>query len=316
MSAPLSLLLIDDDELDRQSIVRALKGASADFDISQSATAADGLALAAEKQFDAILLDYRLPDMDGIEVLRQLRSGKVEGMAVIMLSRHEDEAIAELCMEAGAQDFLLKDEVNGRRLTRAVRQAKQRYIMEQDLKRSHEQLRVMAGSDPLTGLANRRGFEMTLYTAIARAQRSEARLAVLLIDLDNFKSINDTLGHDVGDKVLVEVSRRLRIEVRNSDCLCRLGGDEFIVLAVDMGQDAQAAILAGRLISAIQKPILINASEHIVTASIGIAILDRNSDDATLDSGADIATDLLKHADLAMYRAKRDGRNQSHFYSG
>lgn len=306
MSAPLSLLLIDDDELDRQSIVRALKRASIELNISQSATAADGLALAAAKQFDAILLDYRLPDMDGIEVLRQLRSGRFEGVAVIMLSRYEDDVVAEQCMEAGAQDFLLKDEVNGRRLTRAVRQAKQRYTMEQQLKSSHEELRVMAEHDPLTGLANRRGFEIALHAAIARSRRSETRLAVLLLDLDDFKIINDTVGHDAGDQVLIQTALRLQAAVRDGDFLGRLGGDEFIVLAVDMKHDEETSVLADRLIDVIGKPILINDSEHIVTASIGVALLGEDSDGST---------DLLKHADIAMYRAKQGGRNQSHFYS-
>ena len=118
--------------------------------------------MSACENFDVILLDYRLPDMDGLAVLRQLRSGNFAEVAVVMLSSIEDDAVAEQCFEAGAQDFMLKDEVNGRRLIRAVRQAKQRYEIERALQNSHDQLRILAERDPLTGLSNRRGFDLAL----------------------------------------------------------------------------------------------------------------------------------------------------------
>lgn len=306
MSTPLRFLLIDDDEVDRQAVSRALKQSLIECQLIQAATAAEGLKLAAEQHFDAILLDYRLPDLDGIDVLRILRGGKIEGVAVVMLSRQEDESLAERCLEAGAQDFLLKDEVNGRRLSRAVRQARQRYLIENELRASREQLRQMSERDPLTGLSNRRSFEVALAAALIRAQRSDERLAILLLDLDDFKSINDTLGHDAGDVLLVEIAHRLHGVVRDSDHLCRLGGDEFVVLMTSIEHDEQAVLLADRIVDILQIPIQLGDTERIVTTSIGIA---------TLDACAANAMDLLKSADIAMYQAKRDGRNQSHFYS-
>lgn len=306
MNAAARLLLVDDDELDRLSITRALRGGDTPFEVSQCASAGEALRLAAERDFDAILLDYRLPDQDGIDVLRALRAEKFGGVAVVMLSRHEDEAIAERCLEAGAQDFLLKDEVTRRRLTRAIRQARQRHAMQQALHNSHEQLRLLAECDPLTGLSNRRGFELGLASAIARANRSAGRIGLLLLDLDDFKGVNDTLGHEAGDKLLIEVAQRLRATVRDGDFLCRLGGDEFVVLAMGLEQDDQAVFLADRIIAALREPILIGSSEQVVSASIGIAVLG---------TCADRADDLLRCADVAMYRAKQDGRNQSQFYS-
>jgi len=162
----LNLLLIDDDELDRMAVIRALRQNNLNLSIQQCVSAEEGLKLAASEQFDAILLDYRLPDQDGIHILRQLRSGRFKDVAIIMLSSQEDESIAEECFEAGAQDFLLKDEVNARRLSRAVRQAKQRYAMQQALNNSHEQLRILSESDALTGLGNRRCFEFALSRAV------------------------------------------------------------------------------------------------------------------------------------------------------
>lgn len=306
MNSPLNLLLIDDDELDRMAVVRALRQGSVACDVVQAATAAAGLQLAKERHFDAILLDYRLPDQDGLDVLRLLRQERPEGAAVVMLSRVEDEAVAERCLEAGAQDFLLKDEVNSRRLARAVGQARQRHAIESALRSSREQLRLLAENDPLTGLANRRGFEAFLEAAIARVRRGDDRLAVLLLDLDDFKSINDTLGHDAGDVLLKEIARRLNTVVRHGDLLCRLGGDEFAVLMTDFDEDQQAMLLADRIVAMLQNPVLLGTSEHVVTTSIGIAVLG---------TCAENAVDLLKFADVAMYQAKHGGRNQSRFYS-
>jgi diguanylate cyclase (GGDEF)-like protein len=300
------LLLIDDDEIDRQAVIRSLKGSTLVAKIDQSATAADGLALAGTESYDVILLDYRLPDQNGLEVLKKLRKYPFEGIAVVMLSRMEDDALAEQCLEAGAQDFLLKAEVNGRSLVRAVRQAKLRHSMDEQLKASRKQLQQMSLRDPLTGLANRRGFDLEMESAMARARRGHLKLGLFLLDLDDFKRIKDTLGHAAGDELLVKISHRLRSTVRDSDFLCRLGGDEFLVLMMDFGQDEQAVLLANRILADMQKPVKIGATEQLVTANLGIAIYGQC---------AESAADLLKCADVARNHAKENGKNQSCFFS-
>ncbi len=300
------LLLIDDDELDRLAVIRALKKSTTPHEIVECANASDGLRMSAEQNFDVILLDFRLPDMDGLAVLRHLRSGSFAEVAVVMLSSIEDDAVAEQCFEAGAQDFMLKDEVNGRRLIRAVRQAKQRYEIERALQSSHDQLRILAERDPLTGLSNRRGFDLALKAAIAHAKRNHESIALVLIDLDDFKTVNDTLGHEAGDRLLVELSVRLREMVRDSDFICRLGGDEFLILATSVQKEEQIALLVERLNAALHNPTRINGTDILITASIGVALLGRRADNAD---------ELFKCADIAMYRAKQNGRNQSHFYN-
>ena len=274
--------------------------------VHHATTAAEGLEKASSTKFDAILLDYRLPDQNGLDVLRHLRGGAYDGVAVVMLSRFENESLAEECLEAGAQDFLLKDEVNSRHLTRVVLQARQRFQIEERLRYSLEQVRSLSEHDVLTGLVNRRGFERALEAHMARVRRSEGRLAILLLDLDDFKGINDTLGHDAGDELLVEIARRLSFIVRDGDMLCRLGGDEFVVMMTNFDHDDQAIVLADRINAQLRAPIFLGSTEHTITASIGIAVLDR---------GTKSAADLLKYADLAMYQAKLDGRNKSRFYS-
>ncbi len=308
MSDPLRLLLIDDDELDRMAVVRALQRGNVNYEIVQAAGAAEGMSLVLEQRFDAILLDYRLPDQDGIDVLRVLRNGNYPRVTVVMLSRLEDESLAERCLEAGAQDFLLKDEVNDRRLNRALRQARQRHQIEEALQASRNELQQFADHDPLTGLTNRRGFDNALRAAVAVSVSNggSKQLAVLLVDLDDFKSINDTVGHVVGDVLLIEVARRLSATVRDADLLCRLGGDEFVVLMHSFDRADQAFLLADRLVSVLQEPIVLADSSYIATASVGIACYDADNDNSP---------DLLRFADMAMYEAKNHGGNQSRAFS-
>ncbi|MCH8622201.1 GGDEF domain-containing response regulator [Undibacterium sp. TS12] len=303
----LRILIIDDDELDRRSVIRAMKQVSVSVSIVEANNALDGLLLAKETQYDVILLDYRLPDRDGIEVLKSLRLDKTH-TAIIMLTNQEDISLAEQAIEAGAQDFLLKEEVNARRLMRALHQARHRHKLETELSRSYNQLRELAEHDALTGLANRYDFERALAFAVSRAKRESlhGKMAVLLLDLDRFKNVNDTYGHAIGDQLLIKVARRLGTTTRGSDLLARLGGDEFVVLVQDMEKVDQAILLAKRIVDAFKKPIVLDGMEWHVTMSIGIAVFGSCANDAT---------ELMKCADIAMYRAKQEGRNQSHFYS-
>jgi len=306
MTAPTRILLIDDDELDRMAVRRALSRAAFEIEITEADTGAKGLDFALTREFDAVLLDYRLPDIDGLDVLKKMRDNDRKQSAVIVLSRQEDERLAELCIDAGAQDFLLKDEVNERRLTRAIRQAKQRFSMEEKLYQAQVDLKHIAERDRLTGLANRYCFEVALQMELARVRRGNGRLAVLLLDLDDFKAVNDTLGHEAGDVMLNTVAQRLSTAVRDSDLLARLGGDEFVVLVNDIQRDDQVALLAQRLLTSLHAPIVLGGVERMVSTSIGIAIYD---------DALEGAVDLMKCADLAMYQAKREGRNRVHFYS-
>jgi diguanylate cyclase (GGDEF)-like protein/PAS domain S-box-containing protein len=169
--------------------------------------------------------------------------------------------------------------------------------VEQDRRTRHE-----ADTDPLTGLANRRALERTLESALARAAARGRSTAVLVLDLDGFKAVNDSLGHAAGDAALREVARRLRRCVRERDLVARLGGDEFVVLLTDVGGSSGAAVEAcERVEAALSGPIALDAGEAALSAAIGVATFP--------DDGADAAT-LLAHADRAMYAAKaaRSGR--------
>lgn len=176
----------------------------------------------------------------------------------------------------------------------------------QELTELTQQLEHLAYHDNLTGLANRITFEDHLRLAIDQAQRHHQRFAVFFLDLDRFKLINDTLGHDVGDKLLITIARRLTTCLRQSDTLARLGGDEFAILLPQLRHDTDAAEIAHKIIQAITAPLEISGYHLHITTSIGISLFPEDGDSVA---------SLVKNADTAMYRSKDSGRNQYTFFS-
>jgi diguanylate cyclase (GGDEF)-like protein/PAS domain S-box-containing protein len=177
-----------------------------------------------------------------------------------------------------------------------------------DIVEARERIVALAYSDPLTGLANRTGFGPALEHAVRRARRNSTQLAALYLDLDGFKQVNDTYGHDAGDRLLIEVAARLRHTLRASDQVARFGGDEFVVVLEDVPGPPEVELVAGKLIAEIGKPypILPGGGACRVTASVGASLFPAD---------ADSPRELLQHADAAMYRAKQHCKNTLRFYN-
>lgn len=175
-----------------------------------------------------------------------------------------------------------------------------------DIRKTQDQLHYLAHFDSLTGCANRRLFEDRCAQAIQSAIRHKHHIALIGLDIDHFKRINDTLGHDIGDAFLVELSKRLRQCVRKEDTIARLGGDEFAVLLMNVNGQEGAEVVARNMLETITQPINLKGNELIITSSIGITLCP---------SDGSHYPDLLKNADMAMYRAKNAGRNNIQFYS-
>lgn len=173
-------------------------------------------------------------------------------------------------------------------------------------KRMEEQIRHMAQHDPLTGLANRRFFTDILKVEIAQARRHKSKLAVLFVDLDRFKEINDTLGHSVGDELLKEVAARFCKAVRTSDIVARIGGDEFNILLSGLGSPEDVTEAARKTVESLRAPIFVKDQELYISTSVGISIYPDDSDDMET---------LLRYADIALYHAKETGRNIYQFYN-
>ena len=171
--------------------------------------------------------------------------------------------------------------------------------------REYEEIRRLAYHDSLTGLANRASFLGLLDQALVRAGPERRLVALLYLDLDDFKPVNDAMGHAAGDELLIAVAERLRGAVRKTDTVARLGGDEFAVLLTDVDGPEVAAALAEKLVARIAQPYMLNGQRIEVGASVGISLHPR--DGATVDA-------LLSHADAAMYAAKARGRRQYRFF--
>ncbi|MFY8273138.1 bifunctional diguanylate cyclase/phosphodiesterase [Pseudoalteromonas sp. SSDWG2] len=174
------------------------------------------------------------------------------------------------------------------------------------VKESQRKMEQLAYFDTLTGLANRTFFRMQLRKSMALAERGHYAFALFYFDLDEFKRINDTLGHDIGDQLLIEVANRLKNRLRTEDTIARLGGDEFAVLLSGIENYERAAEVANTIQRTLNQPILLGNNEVIISASIGITMAPDDSSEED---------QLLKHADLAMYEAKAKGKNTHHFYS-
>lgn len=173
-------------------------------------------------------------------------------------------------------------------------------IQEQD-----SALKAIAFHDALTGLPNRRLFKDRLEQEISRSRREHSQLGLMFLDLDNFKGINDSLGHEAGDQLLVTIAERLSDSVRQQDLVCRLGGDEFTVLLIGIHDVEDVIAVAETILTRLREPIQLGDYTHIATTSIGLAIFPKDSESAS---------SLMKHADIAMYKAKEAGKNSYHVY--
>jgi diguanylate cyclase (GGDEF)-like protein len=178
-------------------------------------------------------------------------------------------------------------------------------VLMRELNGARSELLRISRTDQLTGLPNRAVFNEQLDLSIKSAHHNRCQCAVLFIDLDRFKIINDTWGHAAGDALLVEVAARLRDSVRKSDVIARVGGDEFVVILNEVPHRDQAALIARQILSAVRRAVFLGGHENQTTASIGIAMFPSD--------GSDVET-LMKNADMAMYRAKEHGKNDFLFF--
>lgn len=294
----ISLLLIEDNPADARILEELLL---ADYGGKYRITKTDRLdnvaSLLTDQSFDVVITDLSLPDSRGQETVRRIQEMNGD-IPVIVLSGEDSEELAMQIVQAGAQDYLVKGKGDGYLINRAIQ-----YSIER--KRIQDKLAYYAHYDSLTGLPNRTLFRERLGRALVRAARHDFIFALMFIDLDGFKEVNDALGHDMGDELLIEVGKRIKQCVRESDTVARLGGDEFTVILEEIHNRDDARTVAQKLIDALSSPIDLDGEQVRVSASIGITLYP--ADDVT-------EVNLLKKADTAMYRAKDLGRNQFQFY--
>jgi len=266
------------------------------WELDWADTYKSGLQKLCEGNYGVCLLDYRLDDgQDGLQLLRTARAAGNQ-TPTIFLTAETDPALDEQALQAGAMDFLVKAEFTPRMLARSVRYAIK-------LGDTLEQLRLLATRDPLTGLRNRREFERLLADEWQRCARFQRPFALVVADIDHFKKVNDTHGHQAGDAVLRHVASLLSGQLRTVDHLARVGGEEFAIIMVETGaKDAQETIQRLLVLLAETPCALPDCAEAVsVTISAGIAMMPED---------ADTTQALFEAADKALYTAKRTGRNR------
>ena len=288
--ASLNILLIEDSKTDAILLKKTLAETIPNLNpVHRCENLEAALQLLGEKSFDVVLLDLTLPDTSGFNGLLHIQN-MAPSLPIIIITSHADEDLALEAVGHGAQDYLFKDKTNGHAMKRAIQYAMQR-------KQFEGILISQANFDPLTGLANRLLFESRLDMTIARSKRSSEGFAVFFLDLDHFKSVNDTVGHAAGDHVLRQVAERLKATLRGNDTPARFGGDEFALIIEGVKHAEDCRIVAGKIIAQLDQPISLNHKTLLIGVSIGIAPCF--SEKTVTREG------LMQRADAAMYRAKQ-----------
>ncbi len=297
------VLLIEDNPGDRRLTEIALTEAASDADFRAElhavGTLAEGLAwlAASVHPFAVVLLDLGLPDAAGLEGLRSVRMASPD-VPIIVLTGLSDMAIATDALKAGASDYLDKADVRPRTLVRAIRYAIER-------KKAETELMHLARTDSLTGLLNRRAFFEQLEVALVQTRRSELACAVILFDIDRFKETNDVFGHKVGDELLAAVAQVLRTQLRETDAIGRIGGDEFAVLATNLKSAAAAMEIAEKIAKGVGAITELEDVQVHISISVGISVFPLDN------STADV---LVTHADMAMYKSKASKRGSINYF--
>lgn len=293
MSTPITILLVEDSNAEAKLITRAIEASIKQCHIHHVTRIADAMGMLHSRQFDVVLLDRSLPDADGLSGLKAVQS-QSPSLPIIFVTGYADEATALESISHGAQDYLLKDKLEAATVARAIHFAIMRKQLERDLF-------VKANFDALTGMANRSLFLNRLEVALAKQKRYPTNLAVMYMDLNGFKRINDTYGHAMADTLLQQVAERLHQQLRPYDTLARFGGDEFVVLLDDIPNDAACEAVARKFIASVTQPFALESEIH-VGISIGIA--------TCMGGQACDSQQLLKQADAAMYQAKEQGKSE------
>lgn len=294
-----SILVVDSDPRQAERIRTYLGGGNRVDILSNPADAA--LAVSGG-EYELALVSMALGDFDPLRVCSQMRTAEVtRTLPIILIAEEDDRQRVVRGLDLGVNDFIMRPVERNELLARVRTQIKrQRYAVE--LRQSVTNTLALAVTDELTGLYNRRYFDRHLSLMLEKAQQQDRDMAVMLIDMDFFKSVNDTHGHDTGDSVLREFADRLRRNIRGVDLACRFGGEEFVVLMPDTDW-RQAQNVAERVRQAVaEKGFGGSPSRPLaLTVSVGLALNEAETDTPKV---------MLKRADVALYRAKREGRNR------
>jgi two-component system cell cycle response regulator len=291
------ILIVDDLEANVELLEQMLRGAGYTR-ITSTRNPQAVCDLHRDNHYDLILLDLRMPGMDGFQVMEGLKEIETDGYLPVLAVTAEP-AHKLRALQCGAKDFVSKPFDLPEVLMRVHNMLEVR-LLHEAARNYSQMLETLALNDPLTGLANRRLLADRMTMALIHARRDRSAMAIVYLDLDGFKQINDTFGHGVGDSLLKIVAERLVATVREEDTVARLGGDEFILALWHVSGIDYAASVTKRAIEALSQPYNIEGNSVNITTSAGISIYPDHGEDALM---------LMKNADRALYNAKHAGKN-------
>lgn len=292
------VLLVEDNRGDARLILEMLDQDPVNhFNTTTVESLENAIGHLQEKTVDVILLDLNLPDCRGENTFTRVNT-LFPDLPIVILTGNDDQQAAFSAIGLGAQDYLIKGSFKDGLLSRAILYAIER-------KRLQNMISHLALHDALTGLPNRRLLMEHLTRDIETGKRDKKLIAVLVLDLDNFKGINDQFGHHIGDQVLIKVAHRLQYLLRKCDVIARIGGDEFVIPIPHIRSAEQARIVAEKIIEAFKEPIQVENVRLTLSFSIGIALFPAHAGDPYA---------LIKAADKAMYSAKETGKGMVCLY--
>ena len=289
------IVLADDDPSIRLMIRHVLE--SEEYDIVEASDGFEAIKAVEKHHPAAILLDAVMPGLDGFSTCKQIKDKGFTDVPVMMITGLDDDASVERAYDVGAIDFITKP-IKWAVLKHRVRGVVARVVAERKVK-------LLAYRDTLTDLPNRLLFADRLEQAIMRTERNRGTMALMLIDIDDFKLVNDSFGHEAGDKLIKAIADILRKSLRRADTVARLGGDEFAVIVENISDAKDAISIADNLTTLLEHNVKLDDQETYTSASTGIAVYPGDGRDART---------LLKNADTAMFRAKENGRRCFQFY--
>jgi diguanylate cyclase (GGDEF)-like protein len=291
------ILVIDDDDVMREKLHRILH--TSPYKLQDAASGEEATALLEKNEFDCVLLDNRLGDIDGINLIPAIRNLSKRPCPIIMITGQGNERLIIEAMRSGVYDYVNKNQINLELLSAIITAGLRWAELEKELRNSQEKLEYLSMYDGLTNLPNRHLFFDRLDQARLFSIRENCGFALLMMDLNMFKEVNDTFGHAVGDELLKQTGLRMKEVSRTTDTFARLGGDEFAAILTDVKSRENAITVVNKIIEAINAPFIIDNQIFSIGISVGVAFFSAND----IDSQA-----LLARADSAMYKAKNKSR--------
>lgn len=290
------ILIVNCENNVRQSLKDILQE---NYEVLTSSTLAEALQMCKDKHISTVFAELETDATKGVEVIAKFQAVKSD-MPIIVVTTHNSVLMAVEAMKAGAYDYITKP-FNSDELKLVVMHALERKKLQEEIKEKAF-FKEMSITDSLTGLYNRRYFDELIFREEARAKRYPQKFSLLMIDIDNFKKVNDTYGHPSGDNILKRMGEILRSRPRNTDFVARYGGEEFSIIAPHTSKK-NASVFAARILDIIaREEFILNASTKArITVSIGVA---------NFDDDAQTKEELVKKADNALYQAKKMGKNR------